>query len=77
MKIPVGSIMAGKKLSEINTGKKRFSILIAAVERDGNIVVPNGDTVLKEGDVLRSAPNISSCATFFAATVCSRKKYSM
>ena len=59
MKIPVGSIMAGKKLSEINTGKKRFSILIAAVERDGNIVVPNGETVLKDGDVL------SICAKHF------------
>lgn len=52
MKLPAGCELAGKKLSEIKIKNKRFSILVAAIERDGDIIVPNGDTVLEEGDTL-------------------------
>ena len=59
MKIPPASVLAGKKLSEIDVRNKRFSVLIAAIERGGEIIVPGGDTVLKEGDIL------SICAKHF------------
>jgi hypothetical protein len=59
MKIPAASVLAGKKLSEIDVRNKRFSVLIAAIERGGEIIVPGGDTVLKEGDIL------SICAKHF------------
>lgn len=59
MKLPVGCVLAEKKLNEINVKGRKFSILIAAIEREGEIIVPNGETVLKEGDVL------SICAKHF------------
>lgn len=59
MRVPAGCALIGKKLSEINLKGKRFSVLISAIERGGEIIVPNGETVLDEGDIL------SICAKHF------------
>lgn len=44
-----GDGFAGKKLNEVNLPK---SVIVAAVNRDDKVIVPRGDTVIKEGDVL-------------------------
>ncbi len=59
MRLPADCALAGRRLNEINVKGKRLSILISAVERGGEIIIPNGETVLKEGDVL------SICAKHF------------
>lgn len=59
MKLPSGCSLIGKRLNEINIKGKKFSILIAAIEREGGIIIPNGETVLEEGDIL------SICAKHF------------
>lgn len=53
MKISADCALAGKNLIEIiNTKKRRFPILVCAIERDGKVIVPNGGTTLRTGDVL-------------------------
>lgn len=41
--------MKGNKIKDINIPK---SVLIAAILRDGEIIIPNGDTMLEENDTL-------------------------
>lgn len=52
MTLPQGCALCGKKLSEIITADKRYSVLIAAVLRDGETFVPNGNTILRAKDVI-------------------------
>ena len=51
MKIEHGNAIIGKTLFEINQ-KMKMNILICAIVRDKNIFIPNGDDIVKEGDVL-------------------------
>lgn len=44
--------LIGLSLREIGAKNKRSSVLIAAVEREGKIIIPNGDTELCEGDIV-------------------------
>ena len=43
--------MCGKTIIEIFS-KMKYPVLVCAVERDGNIVIPNGDFKIEENDVL-------------------------
>ena len=52
MKLTQNADVVGKSLSELNSGEKRLPLLISAIERDGEVFIPNGQTVLKAGDVL-------------------------
>ncbi len=50
---PVSAIkgFAGKKLSELELGN-RYGVLIAAVSRRGEIIIPNGETLLQPDDII-------------------------
>lgn len=58
-KIPKDNLMDGLSLAELNK-KTNTSMLICALERNGEVSIPTGNTVLESGDIV-------SC-------VCSRKK---
>ncbi|MGL4874709.1 MAG: ClC family H(+)/Cl(-) exchange transporter [Clostridium sp.] len=47
--VSMGSSIAGKKLKEINLGK---NILIISIEREGDVLIPNGETVIMAGDTI-------------------------
>ena len=47
--VGMGSDIAGKKLKEINLGK---NVLIISIEREGEILIPNGETVIMAGDTI-------------------------
>lgn len=49
--VPEKSKAVGKRIADLKTARKK-DFLIVAVERDDGVVVPNGDTVIEEGDVL-------------------------
>lgn len=51
-KLHTGSPLIGKRLKELNTQEKKYSILISAIERSGQIIIPNGETQLLEGDIV-------------------------
>lgn len=44
-----GHKYVGKKLSEIKTGKNELIIMI---QREGSIIIPNGNDVLQAGDMV-------------------------
>lgn len=49
VRVSAESLLCGRSLREI--GKKlKYSALICAVERAGEVVIPNGDFILREGD---------------------------
>ena len=52
MTLPEGCALCGKKLSEVVSRDKRYSVLLAAISRDGETFVPNGNTQLREKDVV-------------------------
>lgn len=52
MILPVGCALCGKKLSEICSRDKKYTVLFATVTRGEHTFVPNGDTVLCEKDVV-------------------------
>lgn len=48
----IQSELVGKKLSELKMTEKRYSVLISAIERSGTVIIPNGETVLEDGDIV-------------------------
>ena len=48
-KIPEGNVLHGKSLMQLNQVFK-FNFLVCAVERDGDVVIPNGTFELQAGD---------------------------
>lgn len=52
MKLSEGSALVGKKLSELEFNGKQAPVLISAIERAGEVFIPNGSTVLESGDIL-------------------------
>lgn len=50
-KLPSESILIGKALYNLDHDKIQ-SILICAVERDGEVIIPSGNFVLEEGDIV-------------------------
>ena len=57
MTLPEGCALCGKKLSEVVSRDKRYSVLLAAISRDGETFVPNGNTQLREKDVVNICGN--------------------
>lgn len=49
IKVPVGGKLDGKALYEISSSLS-VKVLICAVERDGDVIIPNGNFVIKAGD---------------------------
>ncbi|MBP5260960.1 MAG: Trk system potassium transporter TrkA [Clostridiales bacterium] len=63
IRLPEGNMLDGKSIAYL--GKNITNdILICAVERDGNIVIPHGDFVLQSGDILSFAATRKSCLSF-------------
>ncbi|MBQ4283483.1 MAG: Trk system potassium transporter TrkA [Lachnospira sp.] len=51
MKVEPDNNIVGKSLLEFNRNMK-INLLICAIVRDGNIIIPKGETIINEGDVL-------------------------
>ena len=49
--IPKGTVLEGCKIKDISRTIKA-NILICAIERDGDIIIPNGNIVLRGGDII-------------------------
>lgn len=49
LRIPAGSEVSGMSLMQMQQ-KFRTNVLVCTVQREGKIVIPNGDFVLKDGD---------------------------
>lgn len=49
-RVPQSSVLIGRSLKDI--GDLTENVLVCIIERNSNIIVPNGDTVIQEGDIL-------------------------
>lgn len=63
-KLPPDCKLAGLSLAEVRK-KLTVPVLIVAIERDGGIIVPDGNVVLRAGDVLSACAKHSEMRTFF------------
>ncbi len=64
MKIPFGSPLSGKPIYEA-MGKSSGKILICAVERNGDVVIPSGNFVLRDGDEISFVSSHKETEPFF------------
>lgn len=64
MVLPKGSPIAGNSIVSA-LGKLSGKMLICAVERDGEVTIPTGSFVLKEGDAISFITNRSDAESFF------------
>lgn len=63
-KIPEGSILDDLTLNEMHN-KIKCSVLVCAVERSGEILIPKGDDTLKSGDVISIVATVKDQGIFF------------
>ncbi len=63
-KIPEDNMICGMPLYSLQQ-EFRFQVLICAVERDGEIIIPNGSFVLQAGDVISYVSSIKNSHNFF------------
>lgn len=63
-KIPEGNMICGMPLYELQQ-KFPFQVLICAVERDGELIIPNGSFVLAAGDVISYVSTVKNAHNFF------------
>ena len=64
IKLPEGNLLDGKSIAFLGQ-KTSNEVLVCAVEREGNIVIPHGDFVLKAGDMISFAASTrKSCLSF-------------
>jgi trk system potassium uptake protein TrkA len=61
-KLPEGNILAGKALSKL---QQKDQILICAVERDGRLVIPDGNFILEAGDIVSFISTVKNAHVFF------------
>ncbi len=66
-KLPQKSKIEGLSLIELRKQIKS-TVLIVAIERDGEIIVPNGETILHAGDVLNVCAPYSEMRNFFRSS---------
>ncbi len=66
-KLPPNSKIEGLSLIELRK-KIKSAVLIVAIERDGSIIVPNGETVLRAGDVLNVCARYPEMRNFFRSS---------
>ncbi len=65
-RIPEGSMLDGLSLVEMHS-RIKVEVLVCTVERDQNVVIPNGDFVLHSGDVISIVSETHSENKFFKA----------
>lgn len=63
-KIPEGNMICGMPLHTLQR-EFSFQMLICAVERAGDLIIPNGSFVLKAGDIVSYVSAIKDAHTFF------------
>lgn len=63
-KIPDDNMICGMPLYELQL-QFPFQVLICAVERDGELTIPNGSFVLKAGDVVSYVSTVKNAHSFF------------
>lgn len=63
-KIPDDNMICGMPLYELQQ-QFPFQVLICAVERDGELTIPNGSFVLKAGDVVSYVSTVKNAHSFF------------
>ncbi len=63
-KIPEDNMICGMHLYELQQ-EFPFQVLICAVERDGELTIPNGSYVLQAGDVVSYVSNVKNAHSFF------------
>lgn len=64
--VPQDGKLQGLKVRELS-GVSKAKVLIGVVERGGNVLIPNGDTVLQAGDVLSITGHSRQLRSFFQA----------
>lgn len=65
-RIPEGSLLDGVMMKELQ-GKFNAKVLISAVVRDGEAIIPNGDFTLKAGDLFSVTGSSRELRKFFVA----------
>ena len=63
-RIPQGSVLDGMDLYSMHE-KLRCNVLVCTLERDSSMVIPQGNTVLKAGDVISIVASIEEQERFF------------
>lgn len=63
-RIPRGSVLNGMTLVDMHAVLK-CNVLVCTLERDGSLVIPNGDTILKDGDVISIVASAKDQTEFF------------
>ncbi len=63
-RIPEGSVLNGLSLIEMHT-KLRVDVLVCTVEREGAVLIPNGEFVLSSGDVISIVSDAATEELFF------------
>ena len=63
-KIPEGNMICGMPLYKLQQ-EFPFQVLICAVERDGELIIPNGSFVLSAGDVISYVSTVKNAHNFF------------
>ena len=63
-RIPEASVLDGLNLMQMHQ-KLRCNVLVCTVERDGDIVIPNGEYTLRSGDVISIVSEAASEEDFF------------
>ena len=63
-KIPQGSVLDGMNLIDMHS-RLHSNVLVCAVERAGNVEIPNGEYVLRSGDVISIVSDAAEEEKFF------------
>ncbi|MHB1152769.1 MAG: Trk system potassium transporter TrkA [Eubacteriales bacterium] len=66
LKIMPENLLDGQKLSELNH-RYNTKILVCAIQRDNEVIIPSGSFILKEGDRIHFTASHSELASFFKA----------
>ena len=66
VKIDKGHPLVGRRLSEL-AALYKVSILVCAVRRGDEVIIPSGDFILREGDLIHITAAHSELVTFFKA----------
>ncbi len=61
-KLPDDNMLVGKALNKLS---QKDEILICAIERDGELVIPDGNFVLEAGDIVSFVSNVKNAHAFF------------
>lgn len=64
MKVTLGHPMTGIRLADMSK-KFKSSVLVCTVERNDEVIIPNGDFVVKEGDIVYVSASYDQLSAFF------------